>query len=833
MIAIAKPPYCPAVGPRTAKIVFVGEAPGANEERAKVPFVGFSGQLFRETLAKVGINERDVFITNVCHYRPPNNEISKWIPKKKKVFQPNELVLEGIRELYKDLAEIKPNIIVPLGNWAMWALTGLQTISRRRGSIYPVQPNVGLFQQLLTSGTDEFLTHFAEIQGRKVIPTLHPAAVGREWNLKPIFDFDMKRIAGDSLFPELRLPERKIILDPWEPMANSLLPQILNAKLLACDIEVVSNRMYCIAFAWERDKCLVLKADKPWKQAYIRHVLESNVPKAFQNGVFDVSFLRMKEDIVVENYAYDTMFAQHAAYPEFRIGLDFQTSMYTREPYYKDEGKHWDPSETADVKRFMMYNGKDSCVTLEIAEEQERDELNDPGVRAKFDHTMALAPIVVDIMCQGLPIDRVTMDRIRRDTERERDTLQRALDEHVLKDLASLALKADGKRKDELIAFARKVAEGLGTPEGGLNVGSAKDIGYYLYTIRGIKPKTSKTGADTTAEDALKELYGETGDAIILTIVSIRKARKLLSSYLRMKLDERGYTYFSVNPVGTKTARWSTSKTIDGYGLNVQTFPPKLREMIVAEPGTVLGYFDLSQAEDRVVSYHANIEKKIWAFENGKDAHILTASLIFNRNYDDLKAEAKEYKEKHGKEHPQRYLGKQSNHAFNYGEGPIRFFMAVNKRADETGIRITRAEAKTIRSGHLRAYPEIEWYQHEIEAQLKRNRTLVNPFGWKRVFSGRLDDQTFRDAYSWMPQSVAPHVIDEGAIALYRAGLPKHGLKIRLQVHDALLIQVPRDAVEDMTPEILKLMTIPIPINGREIIIPVDYKFGPNWKELG
>src|SRR5690606_27045047 len=142
--------------------------------------------------------------------------------------------------------------------------------------------------------------------------------------------------------------------------------------------------------------------------------------------------------------------------------------------------------------------------------------------------------------------------------------------------------------------------------------------GYRLY---------KKPNERSTKEEIIKLLFGQTGDKVLLTAISIRKERKLQSSYLSLKCEpeEEGYsrTWFSVNPVGTKTTRWAVRKTIEDYGNNGQTWPTKIRNMMVPEKGMVFLYVDLSQVEDRIVSYYANIRKKIWAFENNVDAHSL------------------------------------------------------------------------------------------------------------------------------------------------------------------------------------------------------------------
>ena len=85
-------------GPRDAKIVLVGEAPGANEEKMGKPFIGGSGELLDRMLAGVGIQRNECFVTNVCHQRPPDNEF-EWFLKKA-----NQLpLMQGIIQLKKDI----------------------------------------------------------------------------------------------------------------------------------------------------------------------------------------------------------------------------------------------------------------------------------------------------------------------------------------------------------------------------------------------------------------------------------------------------------------------------------------------------------------------------------------------------------------------------------------------------------------------------------------------------------------------------------------------------------------------------------------------------------
>lgn len=91
-----------------ADIVFIGEAPGKNEDEQGLPFVGAAGKFLNEMLAAAGMDRSDVFITNIVKYRPPNNRDP--LPEEKKAFWPY---------LLKQLQIIEPKVVITLGRHSM------------------------------------------------------------------------------------------------------------------------------------------------------------------------------------------------------------------------------------------------------------------------------------------------------------------------------------------------------------------------------------------------------------------------------------------------------------------------------------------------------------------------------------------------------------------------------------------------------------------------------------------------------------------------------------------------------------------------------------------
>lgn len=835
MATTKQPTYVPATGSRTGNIVIVGEAPGKTEEAQRRPFVGPSGTILRNTLARKGIAESDVFITNVCKFRPPGNDITKFYSNASKRTGPNRQLCEGVIELFKDLAEIRPNVVVPMGNTALWALTGLGNIGKRRGSILDISWDLARAKDLERHGllTREVVDNISAVLGMKVIPSYHPAYVLRQYEHLVVFQTDLGRIRADSEFPELRLPRTDLIINPPDEDLPGLATKLQSGAVLCYDIETVSNRLFCVGFATEPSWVVTVTADSPARWEFIRELLESDVPKLAQNGLFDKTFLTTHTDIRVNNYHHDTMVAQHACYPELPKGLDFLGSIYTREPYFKDEGKAWKEKEVADVDQFLRYNAKDVATTLRAWNALVGNELTNVAFRQLHDRiVLDDSRVFHDMMSRGIRVDLGAMTAAKEKLEREAAALQEVLDKTVIQHVTDILVQAraaegkPGAKKLELMCtdFLSNAIKGQGTPKGALNVNSSKQLKEYLYGIYGLKPKTKRgTGAITADEDALKELFTETGDPILLTIVKIRQKRKRISAYLKVKTTPSGDTYFSINPVRTKTGRSACGKTTTGFGVNFQTIPHELRYTYIPVDGYRFAYLDYSQAEARIVAARGGVTKLLEAFRNGDDIHALTASLVLDIPLSEVE------------EHPHRYLGKRCNHAFNYEMGPYKFWTLLARDANETGIKISRSEAKRLRERHFTAYPELLHYWDLIRGQLRKNRTLVNPFGRSRTFLGRLDNDTFREAFSHYAQSTVADMVrlamarvHDDLILPWRGDFPD--TRIVMECHDALLFQYPAGAEEEFIPAAMKLMTIPFEVNDEEVIIPVDANYGDEWE---
>jgi DNA polymerase len=147
------------VGNPDADLMFVGEAPGADEDVKGEPFVGRAGQLLTKIIEAIGLKREDVYIANVIKCRPPQNRNP----------EPDEVdTCEPF--LFRQIDAIKPKVVVALGSFAARALLRTQDpISRLRGRVY-------------------------EYRGAKLIPTFHPAYLLRNPSSKKEVWEDMKLV---------------------------------------------------------------------------------------------------------------------------------------------------------------------------------------------------------------------------------------------------------------------------------------------------------------------------------------------------------------------------------------------------------------------------------------------------------------------------------------------------------------------------------------------------------------------------------------------------------------------------------------------------------------
>jgi len=157
-------------GSNSAKIMFIGEAPGKNEAKTGKPFCGASGKILDELLVSVGISRKDVYITNIVKDRPPLNRDP--LPKEIEIYGPY---------LDRQIEIIQPKVIATLGRFSMDYImkkfnftdyyTGLTSISQMHGKVFETETNYGKI---------------------RIVPLYHPAVAIYNRNTMGVLKKDFK-----------------------------------------------------------------------------------------------------------------------------------------------------------------------------------------------------------------------------------------------------------------------------------------------------------------------------------------------------------------------------------------------------------------------------------------------------------------------------------------------------------------------------------------------------------------------------------------------------------------------------------------------------------------
>lgn len=163
-LALERTQVVPGVGPADARVMLLGEAPGAQEDRAGEPFVGRAGKLLDQLLAAASLRRSDVFITNVVACRPPKNRN----PRAREV-------RAHAPWLDAQLRLVRPEVVVTLGSVALKHFVKAGKITELHGA-----------PQALVRGDLSTI----------LLPTYHPAAALRRRELRPVLEADLARLPG-------------------------------------------------------------------------------------------------------------------------------------------------------------------------------------------------------------------------------------------------------------------------------------------------------------------------------------------------------------------------------------------------------------------------------------------------------------------------------------------------------------------------------------------------------------------------------------------------------------------------------------------------------------
>ena len=350
------------------------------------------------------------------------------------------------------------------------------------------------------------------------------------------------------------------------------------------------------------------------------------------------------------------------------------------------------------------------------------------------------------------------------------------------------------------------------------NVGSPKQLGEILFDEMGLEGgKKGKTGAYATGVDVLEDLAAN-GHDLPVRVLDWRQLSKLKSTYtdaLQEHINpETGRVHTSYSISGANTGRLSSSDP------NLQNIPVRsedgrrIREAFIADEGKVLLSLDYSQIELRILAHIADISALKQAFRDGHDIHAMTASEMFNVPMDEMTPEI-------------RRQAKAINFGVIYGISG--FGLARN-------LRIPRKEAQGFIDRYFERFPEIRTYMDDTVEYAKEHKYVKTLFG-RKIHTPEIASKGPRAGFAKRAvinapiQGTAADIIRRAMVRMPDAiaNLPA---KMLLQVHDELIFEVEKDAVDDVTKVVRGVMEgAAMPAVKLDVPLIVDAGIGANWAE--
>ena len=566
----------------------------------------------------------------------------------------------------------------------------------------------------------------------------------------------------------------------------------------------------------------------------IDHALRRNQARLIaHNGKFDILWTWVHYGLNwIDRFDFDTMLAHYLLDENDRHGLKHIAQLLCGAPDWEVD------KDTKQAKgklsSFLRYLGHDLFYTRALKPVLEKMFKKEPRVRGVFDKIlMPCARLFTEVEYDGIYIDITKFD------------------------------EAENFLRNELAERERKLKKW-----GDIEWGSPQQLGKLLYGSKdegglGIKcPLKTAKGGNSTSESALNMI----DHPCVSDLIAYRGAKQQLSFFIegwkpfldvkRIKGQELNFLHPSFKLHGTVTGRLSCEHP------NLQQVPrdPRIRTLITAPPGWTLVECDLSQIELRIAAALANERTMIDAFFNKRDVHWNTAireierggglkDLVLdtartwkqNKKLDysesiavllemgpdaaaEINKEWKEYRKK----------AKAINFGYLYGMWWKKFKMYAR---DNYGVEITNEQAEASREFYFEEYSDLpEW--HKKQKRLARRDGFIETLSGRRrrlpAAMSKVDSPARgaaeRQAINSPVQSLANEINLMAALQLRRE-FGRDVVRICATVHDAILVLVRDDMVEQVFTRLLKIMEWPALMDELEIelTVPIEAegKIGP------
>ena len=584
---------------------------------------------------------------------------------------------------------------------------------------------------------------------------------------------------GKNLFLQNLMKQESVCLDTQTTSADCL------------EAELVG-----ISFSWEKGKGFYLPFPENKMEAQLliedlRPFFENEaIEKIGQNLKNDLKMLA-KYDISLKGKLFDTMLAHYLINADMRHDLHVLSETYLNytpialEDVIGKKGKNQINMRDVDIKKQTEYAVENADVVFQL-KQHFQNELGEANTQVLFDDIeIPLLRVLADMEMEGINLDKDFLNSLSADLDRDILQLEKNIYEEAGEDF---------------------------------NIASPKQLGEILFGKLNLieKPKKTKTGQYSTAEDVLSVLAKD--HKIIRDVLEYRGLAKLKSTYVDALPNEIAASTKRVHTEYMQTV--AATGRLSSNNPNLQNIPIRTergrqvrKAFVPRNEEYVLMAADYSQIELRIIASLSEEDNMIEAFKKGEDIHSSTASRVFNVPLEEVTRE-------------QRSNAKTVNFGIIYGVSAF----GLSNQTD-----LSRGEAKDLIDTYYRTYPKLRNYISEqiqfardngyVQTVLGRRRYLNDINGRNQMVRAAAE----RNAVNAPIQGSAADIIKIAMIKIHKK-LTDEGFKSKmlLQVHDELVFDAFKPELERLQTLVKHEME-----NAYKLTVPldVDLGVGENWLE--
>ncbi len=551
-----------------------------------------------------------------------------------------------------------------------------------------------------------------------------------------------------------------------------------------------------IAFSWEKTHGFYLPfpEDRQEAQSLITQLFpffeNESIEKIGQNLKYDIKVLD-KYGVTVKGPLFDTMIAHYLINPDMRHNMDVLAETYLNytpvsiTELIGKKGKNQLSMRQVPVEKQTEYAVEDADITLQLAAHF-TPELKEAKTLELFNNIeLPLVKVLSAMEIEGINLDKDFLN---------------GLSEELNQDITKL--------EESIYEQAGEI----------FNIGSPKQLGVILFEKMKLvdKPKKTKTGQYSTAEDVLSYLAKD--HQIVADILTYRGLAKLKSTYIDALPAQVNPNTLRVHTDYIQTV--AATGRLSSNNPNLQNIPIRTergrqvrKAFIPRDENHVLVAADYSQIELRIIAALSNETAMMEAFKNGEDIHATTAAKVFQVAQEEVTRE-------------QRSHAKTVNFGIMYGVSAFGLSNQTN---------LTRSESKELIEAYYKTYPKLKAYMSEqvdfardngfVQTVLGRRRYLKDINSANAIVRGAAE----RNAVNAPIQGSAADIIKIAMINIYnKLNEGNYKTKMLLQVHDELVFDVPKNELETISSLIKHEME-----NAFTLNVPLDVELGvgDNWLE--